>query len=637
MKAKDIIYRKRFKYADDKAQYVFQLKKRNWKWLWLLLLLLPLLLLVKCDRDITVHTVDADSGLDMPLIDVKLNYTSHYLYNNGQFFYDKPITIEQTTDDNGKAYFRDLPCSVYSYIFYALSKAYFEVTGDCYETKNAEETCLFHYTWTKKIELLSKKSDIKLRVTDRETDELLAGATVNYKFDVSGKMYDGTAMTNAAGECELKDVFTCGKVTLSKVSCYGYADTTNVEIDVRTVLQNGDPTNVKLTPLKDRFTFFVKNKYTEQPVPGANVEVTLTSSNGNVVRGKAMTNVDGKGYGAYEDAFVLATVEIKASKTGYKDGQLANEYTVEEFVKQPEKERTVYLEPEPHMEEFQNIDSITNKPIAGVSNDITINSISGETTNATEISNRNGVFYVKALTDDEINIDSEHSDYHQKNTQIAKFDKGQKIYMQPKMVDLKFRTIDADIDELLPDCDLVVQTSASGVNKPVTSGNGEFKVGKVLIYEKISIIASKAEYTTNSTKVRNAKVRDLMNAPQERRDIPLNIELPPCNASASSMNNVKAGTVSAPISFNMGTNSGQFTISYDTGNACSDCIDIYNHKPGEDPLKGVKVFSSGQVVTDGTRTETVTFSNGSVITIFVTTGPSDGSFWDLHISCPNMP
>lgn len=581
-----------------------------------------------------VHTVDAESGVDVPLIDVKLNYTSHNLFSNGRFFYNEHVTVERTTDDEGKACFENMPCSVYSYIFYALSKAYFEVTCDCYEMKVDEESCLFHYAKKKEIKLLPRRSNLMLKVTDRETDELLAGATVQYKFEVSGIEYNDSVTTDAAGECELNDVGTCGKVNLTRVSCYGYADTTNVGIDVKAALWNTDSTNVRLTPLKDRFTYFVKNKFTNQPVPGAKVEVTLTSGNGKVLRGKTMTNVDGKGFGAYKDAFVLATVDIKASKTGYKDGEIAEKNKVEVFMKLPEEKRTVFLEPEPHMEEFQNIDSVTGKPIAAVSNKIEVNSISGIRTTVKETSNRNGIFYVKALTDDQINIDSKHVDYYFKNTQIAKFSKGQKIYLQPKTTDLLFRTIDADINELLPDCNLSVHTTASGVNTPVNSGNGEFKVENLLIYDDISIVASKPEFSTNSTKVRNAKVRDLMNALQERRDIPLKIELPPCNASANSMNNVAAGTVSAPQSFNMGVNSGTFTISYDTGSNCSDCIDIFNHKPGADPLTGVKVFSSGQVVTNGKRTDTITFSNGSVITIFVTTGPTDGSFWDYHISCP---
>ncbi len=634
MKTKDTTYKKRFKYEAEKAQYVFQLKKRSWKWLWWLLLLLPLLLLVKCEREIIVHTVDADTGADVPLVEVKMNYTSHFLYNYGRFFCNEPVAMECTTDDEGIARFEKLPCSVYSYIFYALSRAYFGINGDCHHMADKEESCLFHYTWNKTIELEAERTDLKLKVTDRESDELLAGATVQYEFEVGGKEYADSVMTNAAGECVVENVGACGIVKLNRVSCYGYADTTDVVIDVKTAQWSSDSTNVRLRPLKERFTYFVKNKFTKQPIPGAKVEVTLTSGKGKVVRGRAMTNVDGKCFGAYKDAFVLAKVDIKASKAGFKDGKLEGDYSVEQFVKQPDEKRTVYLEPEPHMEEFQNIDSLTNKPIPGVSNEITINSISGTTHKSTELSNRNGVFYVKALTDDQINIESEHDDYYPKNTKIAKFSKGKKIYMKPKTTDLDFRTIDADINEILPDCHLVVSTSASGVNTPVTSGNGEFKVRNLLIYEEISIVASKPEFSTNSTKVRNAKVRDLMNAQQERRDIPLRIELPPCDATGNSMPDVKAGTVSAPQQFNMGKKSGTFTITFDTGTACSDCIDVYNHNPGEDPLTAVKVFSSGQVVSNGKRTETVTFSHGSVITVIVTTGPTDGSFWDYHISCP---
>ena len=70
-----------------------------------------------------------------------------------------------------------------------------------------------------------------------------------------------------------------------------------------------------------------------------------------------------------------------------------------------------------------------------------------------------------------------------------------------------------------------ISTSCSNVQEPQSSGNGEFVVEDIFLTEDISIVASKNEYTTNADKIRTAQVFDLMNAPQEERDIPLIIAL----------------------------------------------------------------------------------------------------------------
>lgn len=635
MAKKDYIYNKKFSFSDEKEKYTFQLKKKNWKWLWLLLLLPLLLLFIKCEHTINIHTQDYVSKDPISFVDVSMDYTAHYLYKDGSFFVSEDIHREVQTDANGDGKFEKLPCSVFSYIFYAFSNAIFDAKEDCHVLEKNPETCFFHYTWNKTLNLKPKTTDLELAVIDRETSEPLAGASVVCNYILSGENHIDSIQTDPAGNCLLRGIPTCGDITLSTVCCYGYADTTNVRINVQSALAYADSAIVRLTPLKQRFSYFVKNKFTKEPVPGATVEVILTSGNGSVIRGQSTTNVDGKGFGVYEDAFVLASLELKASKRHYKDGHLGKPYTVEQFASLPDSNRVVFLEPESYMEQFQNVDSITGVPISGVTNEIKIKSISGRDEDITEVSNRNGIFYVKAIEGDRIEINSDLSLYYiPKYTLIESFQKGEVIKLQPRMTDLVFRTIDGETGSLLPDCTLKISTSNSNISKPVSSGNGEFTVKNLYVGETISIVASKTDYGTNSTKVRNAKVIELMNASQTRRDIPLNLDLPPCDAGEKGQNDVAAGSVSQPQSYNMGVNSGKFDISYDTGSSCTDCIDIFNHRPGEDPLSGVKIFTTGQVATDGTRNATVSFSNGSVITVIVTTGPSDGSVWNYHISCP---
>lgn len=625
-------YKKKFCYSADQEEYTFRLKRRNWKWLWLLLLLPLLLLFVKCERDIHVQTLDAVTNEPIPDVEVEIDYTAHYLLNHGRFFVSTPVGRTLTTDENGQGTFKKLPCSVFSYLFYALGKAHFDAGTDCH-TLERTETSFFHFVRNKRLWLDPKKTNLTLSVVDGETMDALAEAVLVY--DVPFGNQTDSILTSVTGDCVIKGLPLCGSLLLNRVSCYGYADTSDVEIDVLAARKSPDLACIKLRPLKQSFSYTVKNKFTKEPIPGATVYVTLTSNRGKTLRGKSVTNVDGRGLGVYKDAFILANLELKATKKHYKDGYFEKECTVEEFAKLPQEERVIYLEPEPYMVQFQNVDSITGVPIKGVSNEIHIHSISGQDEELTEYSNSHGIFEIKAMEGDRIQIISECSPYYyRKETLIPSFDQGEIIRMQPQKTDLTFRTLDASTQEILPQCDLKVTSTISKTSIPVSSGDGVFVVKNVYVTEKISIEASKNDYLPNTTKIRQAEVAQLMNAPQERRDIPLSPDIAPCDASGKGESMVTAGTVSSPQSYNMGTNYGTFEITYDTGNSCTDCIDIYNHKPGDDPLSGVRVFSSGQVATDGNRTTVVSFSNGSVITVIVTTGPSDGSMWEYHISCP---
>lgn len=629
-------FRKNFKFNDDRLDYTFQMKKRNWKWLWLLLLLLPLLLLIRCEREIAVTAVDKESGEEIPGVEVTVNYTSHYLYKDGILFCSE--TGQQTikTDDEGRGMFKGLGCSVYSYIFHCLSRASFDAADDCHVMDPAQSKCNFHYTRTHEITLSPRTVDVSVDVVDRETNDPVADARVLYTYMLGKTAKTDSTVSDAAGKAKLVKVPQCGKVIFRLVSCYGYEDLLNEERSVAAMLSVADSATLRLQPMKQSFTYFVKNKFTCEPVPDATVEVTLTAPNGNVIGGRTRTNVDGRGRGAYQDAFVLAKVDLKATKRNYKEGHLDRDYTVEQFAKLPDSLRVVYIEPEPDVQQFRNVDSLTNEPIVGVRNAIRRYSVDGNTYDVTEPSNRNGVFDVKAIPGDRIEITSEHDYYETKQTRISKFDKGDVIKMTPKKLDLTFRTVDADDRELLPECRLDIRTSRSRVTTPVSSGTGEFEVRGLYYGETISITVAKKDYSTNNTTVHEAKVSELVNAPQRDRDIPLHKDLPPCNGGNSEQSNVAAGTVSAPQSFNMGTERGTFVLDYYTGNKCPDRIDVYNHKPGESPGAANWLWTSDMRLTGDThKQERIHFSSGSVITVIVTTGPENGSAWSYHVYCPN--
>lgn len=636
-KIKDIQFKKKFKFSKDQDEYTFQLKKKRNYW-WLLLFLLPLLLFVKCNHDITVQAIDSETEqpvMDMPVI---MSYKPHLLYDKGQFLPKQDVIISQTTDSIGIVIFKNIQCDVFSYIFYCLSKASFTISSECHEINPSPDTELYHFTRNVKLLISAKREDVKFVVKDRETDYPLADAKIEYKYVEGGKQRTDTVKSNANGEAVVKRFPSCGVFDLIKVSCYGYVDTMATNRSVSEVCEYIDSATFKLKPIKQSFTFFVKNKESHQPIPNAKCVVSLTDSKANTTRGTSTTNVDGVGKGVYNDAFILAHLIIEASKPRYKNGKLEGNYNVEQFSALPDSQRVIYLEPEQYVQEFQNIDSITNQPIAGVSNEITVTDFDGNQESYTEISNRNGIFPVKAKEGYKIDIISKlEPDYITKETHIVKFDSVEIIRMMPDTVSMTFRTIDDETGELVPNCDLQIITSKSGVSIPINSGIGVFIVTGLYRGESISIVASKNEYQTNDTKIKNIVVNYLINAQQRARDIPMSVMLLPCdeNVNNNKDGNVAAGSVSQPRSYNMGVNQGKFDIYYFTGAYCPDCIDIYNHKPNEKYLSGQKVWSSGLVTTDERKKATVSFNNGSVITVIVTTGPKDDSEWSYNISCPD--
>lgn len=215
---------------------------------------------------------------------------------------------------------------------------------------------------------------------------------------------------------------------------------------------------------------------------------------------------------------------------------------------------------------------------------------------------------------------------------ITSFEKGEKIPVKPLVTDLQFRTLISGTQTLLPDCSLLIYDSEDNKYNPINSGNGEFTLHNVPCEANIFIVATKDGYEDNEYSVRNKNVKYLSTAGQSERDIPMTVLLPPCNGGSQGESGLKAGHVSAPISYNMGVDHGTFELSYNTGSSQKDKIDIYNHELGES-YGSKPIWTSGMVATDGTETVRIPFNNGSVITIIVTTG-DDNSVWDYKVNCP---
>ncbi len=519
-KAKDIEAKKKFRYREKNDEYVVQLKRRNWWWL---LLLLLLLLFVKCHKDITVTCTDADSGMPIEGQTVTLEYDAHYLGDLWRVLPTDHISISQETDSTGTTVFRDLPCSVFSYIFYCLSEATFTATSDCYD--EVEEEHNFHYTCEVDMKMSPKREDLQVRLVDLETKDPLPDAILHYKYREGDQEKTDSVQADPSGIAVIPQMRLCSVVDMLLGRCYGYADTTRTAVPCQQLLAPNDNTTLHLRPLKNRFTFYVKNVDNKDPIPGAECYVTLTHPSGRAFGPyKVTTSTDGKGIAVVEDAFMLATIAIEAQKRPhYRDSMLTGgPWVVETFKEQDADTRTIWLKPVPYMREFENVDSINGNGIPGVRNVITIKHPDGTTDTITETSNSYGKFPVTAEEDAEIEIVStKEPDYHKKITLEKTFkDVRTKIPLSPVMVTLPFRTISATNNTPLPGCSLKVSGTISGSLQPANSGssgvfNVTFRRG-----EKLSITASKRGYSSNSNKVNN-QTWDYLNVSQDRRDIPL--------------------------------------------------------------------------------------------------------------------
>ena len=520
-----------FKFDGNNTDYDFQLKKKPGLW-WLLLLLLPLVLLIPLKKDITVYT--QLDGKPEPYVDVSMNYTARYLLWDKKFNVKIPYDTIQQTDSTGCTVFKKVGYSVYSFVFHFKSPIVFSAGGnECYDS--IEKSCRFHTTRKVELDMQPRLTDVRLKVVDKEfwdngKEFALSGAMVECKYQGREDMRQTADTTDAAGCVVVKDARVCGGFNSIKVSADGYADTLLTDLTMSQLLAEAGGYVIPLRPLKERITFYVKNLYTKEPVPEAVAEVTLMikGQTGTVVGSK--TNVDGLGQGFYDNARVLATVDIKASKPGYYDSVFVapkgkpSPMKVREFAALPDDARVVWLRPKPHTEQFRNVDTLSNQPIAGVKNEIVVSSIDGSSKPPyVATSNRNGYFDVTALPGDKITIKSTLDPYYRpKTTVIDKFEKAEIVYMYPELVDLTFRTVEMDnsnkMKGVLPDCKLVVTVDGNKVS-PNNSGSGTFVVSKVRLTSKISITASKAGFATNSTKVRNASCSQLQT--QNDRDIPL--------------------------------------------------------------------------------------------------------------------
>ncbi len=221
----------RFKYEEQYNHYDIFLKDPfPWRMLLRLLELLLLLglLFVRCNRDITIHVEDCDKQ-SVPQAQVDMSYTEHQLFKNGKFFYSETHNPSGVTDAEGNITFEKQPCSVFSWIFYTLSKA------DATATKGgATGTGSFLFHWQFKPYTISLPTDIAFQVVDATNGRPIGGA--NIQIWSKQLSMNGVSMTSDNnGICTFKCDKCDAKIEKMLATAAGYSGYLNYDLTLQTL------------------------------------------------------------------------------------------------------------------------------------------------------------------------------------------------------------------------------------------------------------------------------------------------------------------------------------------------------------------------------------------------------------------
>jgi hypothetical protein len=522
------IVKKSFVFKQDTLHYTLKLRRYNYWWL---LLLLLLLLLIRCEKTTFVKVINSDSKQVIPNIAVNYNYRTHYVYDKGGFFTNTPINRTQNTDSKGIAKFDTVRYSVYGYLLYHLTTANIWASDKCYVSDKSSR--YFHWIWNNDTIVLYQKPKIEpldLKVIDKSDNEPLPDASVRLIAELDGKKYEETLKSGADGRVVTSKIPQCAKIQIIKATLDGYYPDSIAQKTVTELLSGtlDSLRTLKLKPIRKPIEFFVVECNTKppKPIPSATVTIDIVGKK----KVKARTNVNGVGKGVYDSLHVKAKITLEAEKPYYKRGKLEGNYSVEEFINLPKGKRTICLEPEPNPIEFKNIDERTQQPLVGVKN-IVKRKRGGEVRIDTLVSNRDGNFLLSdVIASEEISIIAQYPPDYEDNDRTIRNKAGEEIIkknpneriipLKPKIVELVFRTVNGENNQLLPDVNVVILENGRPLPAPTNSGNGEFKV-VVKAGSVISVRASKPCLGQNITKIVNRPAKALAEAPQAERDIPL--------------------------------------------------------------------------------------------------------------------
>jgi len=621
---------KKITYNDKQQEYILQLKKRNWWWLLLLLLLLPLLLLLEFEKTIEIQPVDSKTKQTLNITtDVSLKFEDKRFIRFSPFGFltTDPINLIQKTDTTRKiARFVKVKYTLYSSLFCGSLPAEITASTIC---ASGKMTIPFHDLEDNKLYQLPMEKAVRkqeFQVIDKDDNEPLAGAIVTIETtlgtDEKTSTPDGMVLFN-------KNVQTCTPLKI-KATCYGYEDyVIDASTDTLALLAK-----IPMIPKKGTVKFWVKDSTNLKPIPGANCSLNF---NGKSNYKNTITNINGKGVvglGEFADLRVLAKISITASHPYYYPKTTA-EYTVDQYIKLSNEERTILLKPRPNPILFRVVDSdCNNVGIGGANVDIYVNG--SKQSSVTTMGS--GEFSFSASPSDVISLVASHPDFTINDTKIK--DKGFEILMtstnqddrtiplNENEIEITFRDIDAATQSGLGGIENIVELSGIGNNSITGNGDGVFTVkGKPCT--KISITAKdpSGKFDPNSYTVNNNKLGDLKN--NQPVLIPLNKKAPPpppndpniIPCTQQSRQNGEQGTYADTYEM---VKNGPFVIDYDF-DAAADVMNVKCGCTGR-VLVSRKLRFSGQLRIDMSPCTGCTRITVEII---------GNTRWEYTLHCPN--
>jgi hypothetical protein len=618
------------RFDESRLEYTIAIRKRKKYWL-LLLLLLLIPLFINLEKDMEVQIFD-HNGHPVNAAKVEFSFVSSHLYKHGKFFVNDTLSGRRSerTGADGICEFKNCPYSIYGMIFKMLHQSRINVSSDCIVPLETQQP--YYYTFGKQTLYVEKEiADVTVKVLDSEDGELISGATVYYRYRNEEKTVTDSAKTNAAGYIVIKGLDKCGTIERLHGSCYGYIDDTKTAINVIDCVKNPSKANLLLEPVKESVTFFVTNCNSKQPLPGATATI-IVSNPQKSKRYLVSTNTDGRGRASWREFHILSEISIVVAKQGFKNGQLAGKYTVEQFAAMPDSKRTICMEPNPQTLEFVNVDTLIMEGIKGVKNEICISSAS-RVDNRTEFSGSNGVFFVETLEGDKVDITSEKSpDYYPAKAHFETLSQQNGIFMFPKVMILGFRVLDAvNRFPVQTVTDVHLKWSYASKGKPlqmVKRGDTIFAQDMNIISNYYSIpafyphdvsIEVTAKGYEDNHQISNMPVKDFLAS----AEMPEILMKPACAAKTFNASNDKYSL----FEYDMNGYNGEFLFEYHTHGE-PDTIIIYDApKKQRDDSNIIFYYDKASISPQNTMLK----FKSPVITVEVF---GKSAAWRYEISCP---
>lgn len=420
-----------FTFDPKQSQYTVRLKKNNLWWLFLLLLL-PLILLIRFNKHIPYQLVDnkAHIGVAFPIVDMYYNDKNFISFNPFDFFTNKDLIFTDTANATGNGEF-NVSYSLFSRLFYPKQNVRFTVRSmtSCFEADTFDRV-FFGLSSIKDniFEIGLNQELINFIAIDSSDNQVLPDAEVVLT-SFSGTQQSQITDTSDARGLVSFYISSCADSFKVEASKYGYKSL--AKSGFRSDFNRPENKILPLAPIMKPLEFFVKDKFTKKPIPNATATIYFENSSVQIT-----TNTDGIGKAVFDSVAITKTFNIGVAHPAYYD-TTTEEFTVEDFMKMTEEQRTIYLRPKPGAVTFRNIDSLTKEPLPGVNNEVFVN---GQKIDDF-ISNTDGEFTVPNLKPtDIIAINSTAPDYFPNNTDIQNKKVGnlhtindRTIQMEPKL------------------------------------------------------------------------------------------------------------------------------------------------------------------------------------------------------------